>query len=161
MSEHDWKAKIVAAHDAVEKAAALLLEHAEGLGALAMMERNRERAPDLREASLTPSLYLRDGSEAWEHLYSRADEDRRWNTIKAAIVFAAVKESQLQASVMQSRILRDLRYAVEDVAGPDNGPPPSADKIADIMGDRYPGVRPEAVHRQAWLNYLVASAVTP
>jgi hypothetical protein len=49
-------AKMVAAREAVEKAADDLLAHAEGLGMLAMMERSRTKGLDLREASLTPFL---------------------------------------------------------------------------------------------------------
>ena len=121
-----------------------------------MMERNREPATDLRQASFTPALYMRDGGEAWEHLFSHAAEDARWATYKAAIAFAA-REAQLQAVVMPTVVLRGLREAVEDVVGPDRRPPPPVGMVAKAMGDRHPGVRPEAKHRQAWLNYLVAS----
>ncbi|MEE7490665.1 hypothetical protein MOTC310_09330 [Methylobacterium oryzae] len=70
-------------------------------------------------------------------------------------MFAGAREAHLQASVMQSVILRGLREAVEDVVGSYRSPPPPLEKIAEAMGDRHPGVRPEAVHRQAWLNHLV------
>nr|USU31540.1 hypothetical protein NG677_19800 [Methylobacterium sp. OTU13CASTA1] len=83
MAEHDWKAKIAAAQDAVEKAAALLLEHAEGLGALAMMERHREKPVDLHEASLTPSLYLRDDGASWEHLAASPRSIKLWGQATA------------------------------------------------------------------------------
>lgn len=157
MAEHDWKAKIAAAQDAVEKAAALLLEHAEGLGALAMMERHREKPVDLHEASLTPSLYLRDDGASWEHLFSRSAEDSHWDTVKAAVAFAAAREAQRRRWEMPTRLAAQLRQAVEDVVGPDGGPPPLPDKVAEIMGSGHPTVKPAEVHRQAWRDFLVTT----
>ncbi|KQU17628.1 hypothetical protein ASG63_08970 [Methylobacterium sp. Leaf94] len=147
-------AKMVAARAAVEKAADDLLAHAEGIGLLAMVERSRSKA-DLREASLTPSLYLH-GSGAWDDLFSRADEDARWETIKAAVALAGCREAYLRVvDVWTNPTTRmALRRAVEDVVGHGYGPPPPVRTVAEMMRDRYPEVSPAQVHDQGWRDHL-------
>lgn len=154
-------AKMVAAREAVEKAADDLLAHAEGLGMLAMMERSRTKGPDLREASLTPSLYMH-GAGAWDELFSQAVEDFRWETIKAAAILAGRREAFLQRSeVWRDPIARmAVRCAVDEVVGPYAGPPPPVRNIAEMMRDRHPEVSPEQVHDQGWRDHL-ASSVSP
>ncbi|MFF9550872.1 hypothetical protein [Methylobacterium fujisawaense] len=140
-------AKIAAARDAVERAAADLLDHAEGLAMLAMMSRHRERHPAV-EAGIRDCL----GS-----LRNTANDDAYWRMVDAAAAFAGAKEAHVRAVEMPTTILRSLREAVEEVIGPDPRPPQPLSSVEQTTGDRHPGVTPEAVHRQGWRDYLMAS----
>lgn len=157
----DLMAKVAAARDAIDLAAADLLAHAEGLATLAMMARWREEHSELAEKEAMEIAQAGDGLRAF--IRNRASEDAHWRMIRAAAELAGAKEAHLQATIMPSVILRGLREAVEDIVGPypSPPPPPPVAKIAEVMSDRHPGVRPEAVHRQGWLNYLMASTAKP
>ncbi|MEZ0250540.1 MAG: hypothetical protein ACAH20_06210 [Methylobacteriaceae bacterium] len=140
-------AKLAAARDAIERAAADLLDHAEGLAMLGMMCRHRARHPEF-EVGTGDCLGVLRNSDG---------EDAYWRMVAAAAAFACAKEAHARAVEMLSVILRSVREALEDVVGPDHDPPQPLSLVAGVMGDRYPGVTPEAVHRQGWRDYLMAS----
>ena len=150
-TKSDIAAKIEAAREAVDQAAALLLEHAEGLAALAMIA----RASDLQGPQ---TITLKDAGgpmvirnvEA-ERAYAMATE--------TAVLFAGRFEAFIHARDMMSSIhAMVLREAVEDLVGPDGGMPPALPRMPAKVGGAELGITPEAVHTQAWRSHLMASA---
>ena len=138
-TKSDIEAKIEAAREAVDQAAALLLEHAEGLAALAMIA----RASDLQGPQ---TITLKDARgpmvirnvEA-ERAYAMATE--------TAVLFAGRFEAFIHARDMMSSIhAMVLREAVEDLVGPDGGMPPALPRMPAKVGGAELGITPEAVH---------------
>lgn len=146
----ETETKIAAAQESVAKAAALLLEHAEGLAMLAMMERRREPP-----GPTTLSLKDAGGPVTIRNWTA----ERAWSLAAlAAASFAGRFEAfqQVRDPVFLSRREIELREAVEDLVGPRGGPPPPLAKMPATVGRA--GITPRQVHAAAWRSHLAASA---
>lgn len=148
----ETETKIAAAREAVEKAAALLLEHAEGLGLLAMVE-SRRKPPDIMD-----SFVVRNGETVFRNLGA----EQAWSQAAlAAARFAGRFEEFEQASQAPTEAAMAIRDAMEETFGPRPGPPPllSMMPVPFHAGERH-GVTAAEVHHQAWRSYLASSTST-
>lgn len=145
----ETETKIAAAREAVDKAAALLLEHAEGLGLLAMVE-SRRPPPDIMD-----SFVVRNGETVFRNLPA----EQAWlQAALAAAQFAGRFEEFEQARRQPTELSMSIRDAMEETFGPRPGPPPllSMMPVPFHAGERH-GVTAAEVNRQAWRSYLASS----
>jgi len=148
--------EIDAARDAIGKAASLLLEHAEGIGLLAMMarfweEENKREFPD----------------PAGTGIINLGAVLAYWPMVSAAAQFAGRFEAfkQAQQAVQHARgaspeFALTLREEVEKLVGLDGGPPPALSRVPASAGHAELGITPREVHAQAWRSHLAASAAS-
>lgn len=127
----ETEAKIAAAQEAVAKAAALLLEHAEGLAMLAMVESRREPPGP-------PSVSLKDAGVL---------------TIRNWPAEQAWSQAALAAAQFAGRF-----EAFQQERDRDGGPPPPLSLMPATAGHAELGITPRQVHAQAWRSHLAASA---
>ncbi len=151
MSKSSTEAKIAAARDAVEKAAALLLDHAEGVGMLAMMARHAEPPGPA-------TVSFEDAGQAT--IRNRPAEQAFWQAAVAAATFAGRFETFREArdSFWPTNREAALRDAVERLVGPGGGFPPPLESVPEKIGVSRFGLTPARVHAQAWRSHLAASA---
>ena len=141
--------KIAAARVAVEKAAALLVEHAEGLVMLSRMEEQR-CLTTAESVTLSRGLMLMPNPAA----------DRAYlSLVRAAAMLAGKSERYVQAAEIwpseQALALRDAVYAF---TGDREGMPPSISSMPTAALEPELGITAERVHAQAWRDYLAARA---
>lgn len=155
----DLIVKLTAAREAVDKAAADLLAHAEGLGMLVMMERIRARH-EVEEQTYHPLL---DAPATNRFIRNTAAERAHAGMVEAAAALVGHQEALTQATQMWEDpwFRAMLRNVVEQVIGPGHPPPPPVKMIAERMRDAFPEVTPSEVHEQAWRNRLMSSAAIP
>lgn len=153
-SKSDIEAKIEVAREAVDKAAALLLEHAEGFVALAMVA----RAQDLQG----PQTFTLEDAGGHMLIRNVAAERAYAQAVEAAAMFAGRFEAFVHArGMMHSVYAMTLRRAVEELVGPDGGMPPPISRMPANVGDTELGITPADVHAQAWRSHLAANADNP
>ncbi|KQU31070.1 hypothetical protein ASG63_16355 [Methylobacterium sp. Leaf94] len=148
----ETETKIAAAREAVNKAAAVLLEHAEGLGLLAMVESRRE-PPDIMD-----SFVVRNGETVFRNLAA----EQAWSQAAlAAARFAGRFEEFEQARRAPTEAAMAIQDAMQETFGPRPGPPPplSMMPVPFHAGERH-GVTAAEVHHQAWRSYLASSTST-
>lgn len=145
----ETETKIAAAQEAVAKAAALLLEHAEGLGMLAMVESRRE-PPDLMD-----TVAFRNG----ETVIRNVAAEQAWSQAAlAAARFAGRFEAFQQERDRYSEVGVILREQVERLVGDTGSFPPPLSRMPATAGNAELGITPDQVHAQAWRSHLAASA---
>lgn len=151
MAKSSTEAKIAAARDAVEKAAALLLDHAEGVSLLAMMARHAEPPGPA-------TISFEDAGQAT--IRDWPTEQAFWQAAVAAATFAGRFETFREARdrLWPTNHETAMRDAVERLVGPDGGFPPPLESMPEEIGDGQFGLTPARVHAQAWRSHLAASA---
>ncbi|SDM68876.1 hypothetical protein SAMN05216360_103116 [Methylobacterium phyllostachyos] len=151
MAEPTQAEKHEAACEALEKAADLLLEHAEGIAGLFFLAERRHLMPPepLTITQPTGPVLMRN----------RPAEDAFWTMIVAAAAFAGSRETYLRArDYFPSERSCLLHYEVERLVANLGDMPPSLASVPADAADPELGITPADVHRQAWRDHLAVKA---
>lgn len=152
----ETETKIAAARDAIDQAAALLLEHAEGLCMLAMMARFREEHPaEVERVERGVEAIL---APAGPVIRNCAADIAYWHAAAAAAQFAGRFEAFQQARDIPCELTTTLREEVEKLVDDTGSLPPVLSRVPATAGHAELGITPRQVHAQAWRSHLAASA---